>query len=95
MRELTFITLLIFLTRSSHSHSIHVNQQYIDNVMQRRIMQHIVSYQRMSCIIQSRNNVTDFSLFASFLLPSTCLFWADSVHGEGKWKGNVIAANIQ
>lgn len=60
MHELTFTTQLIFLTRSSHSHSLQVNQQYIDNVMQQLIMQHIVSHQWMPCIIQSLDNMTDF-----------------------------------
>lgn len=44
MHEVTFTAQLIFLPRSSHSRFLRVYQQYIDNVMQQHIMQHIVSY---------------------------------------------------
>lgn len=73
MHALTFPTQVIFLARSSHSHSLRADQQYIDNVMQQHILQHIVSPQWTPCIIQSLYNMTDYSLSASvFRLPLAC-----------------------
>lgn len=73
MRELTFPALLIFATRSSHSHSAPVNQQYADDVTQQPITRHVASHRQLT---QSLDNVTDFPcLFLSSVLISSVSVW--------------------
>lgn len=73
MHALTFPGLLIFTSRSSHSHSAPANQQYTDDVTQRLIMQLAVSHRRLT---QSPDNMTDLTcLFLSSVLISAVSVW--------------------
>lgn len=73
MHELTFPALLIFTSRSSHSHSAPVNQQYTDDVAQGLILQLAVSHRRLT---QSLDNMTDLPcFFLSSVLISAVSVW--------------------